>query len=144
MEEEGNDDDEDFIPFACEEWEVREDYWDSADKDDDPNYDLNEHIEKCVIVKGRSEKYHPVLDFSDVSEISEINISSRVQLDNPLLENRTFNLKEHLQWTINEYHIRGNIEIRTKKSNKSMLVMVCKDPHCSWRLYVICSKGSPF
>jgi hypothetical protein len=56
MEEEGNDDDEDFIPFACEGWEVGEDYWDSADENGDPDYDPNEHIEQHVIVKDRSKK----------------------------------------------------------------------------------------
>jgi hypothetical protein len=101
MEEEGNDDDEDFISFACEGWEVGEDYWDSTDEDDDLDYDSNEHIEQRMIVKGRSEKYHPVRDFSDVSKINEINISSQAQLDNPLSENRTFNSKKHLQWIIN-------------------------------------------
>jgi hypothetical protein len=45
MEEEENDDDENFIPFACEGWKVGEDYWDSADEDDDSDYDPNEHIE---------------------------------------------------------------------------------------------------
>jgi hypothetical protein len=144
MKEDVNDDDEDFIPFACERWKVGDDYWDSVDEDDDSNYDLNEHIEQRVIVKGRSKKYHPMRDFSDVSEINEINISSRVQLDNPLSENQTFNSNEHLQWTINEYHIRGNIEIKIERSNKSMLVMIRKDQNCLWRLYVVCSMGSPF
>jgi hypothetical protein len=113
MEEEGNDDDEDFLSFACEEWEVGEDYWNLTDENDDPDYDPNEHIEQRVIVKGRSEKHHPIRDFSDVSKINEINIPSRVQLDNPLSENQTFNSKEHLEWVINEYHIRENIEIKT-------------------------------
>jgi hypothetical protein len=96
MEEERNDDDEDFIPFTCEGWKVEEDYWDSTDKDDDSDYDPNEHIEQRVIVKGSSEKHHPTRDFSDVSKINQINILSQVQLDNALSENRTFNSKEHL------------------------------------------------
>jgi hypothetical protein len=44
MEEEGNDDDEDFIPIIREGWELREDYWHSTDKHDDSDYDPNE---KC-------------------------------------------------------------------------------------------------
>jgi hypothetical protein len=45
-------------------------------------------------MKDRTKKNHPVRAFSDVFEINEINISSRVQLDNPLSENQTFNSKE--------------------------------------------------
>jgi hypothetical protein len=96
-------------------------------------------------VKNRSEKHHLIRDFSDISEINEINAPSRSQFDNPLLENRTFNFKEQLQWTINEYHIRGNIEMETERSSKSVLVMIYKQRSiCFWRLYAVCPKGSPF
>jgi hypothetical protein len=46
----GNDDDEDFIPFIRNRWHIGEDYYDSADEDDDPDYDPNEHICKGTIV----------------------------------------------------------------------------------------------
>jgi hypothetical protein len=93
-EEEQNDDD--FVPISTDGWEIEEDYWDSADKDDDPDYDPHEHIEHRLIVKNKSKKYHLVRDFSDISEINEINASSQSQFDNPLPENRTFNSKEQL------------------------------------------------
>jgi hypothetical protein len=40
--------------------------------DDDPDYDLHEHIERRLIVKNISEKHHLVCDFSDISEINVI------------------------------------------------------------------------
>jgi hypothetical protein len=65
------------VPISTDEWEIGEDYWDSADEDDDPNYDPYEHIERRLIMTNKSEKYHPVRDFSDISEINEINTPSQ-------------------------------------------------------------------
>jgi hypothetical protein len=79
-----------------------------------------------LIVKNRSEKYHPVRDFSNIFEINEINAPSQSQFDNSLSKNQTFNSKKQLQWAINEYHIRENIEVKTEISSKSILVMICK------------------
>jgi hypothetical protein len=76
VEEERNDDgkgDDDFVPISTDGWEIEEDYWDSTDKNDDPNYDPHKHIERRLIVKKRSKMYHPVRDVSDISEINEIN-----------------------------------------------------------------------
>jgi hypothetical protein len=95
LEEEKRNDD-DFVLILPDGWEIGEDYWDSADEDDDPDYDPHEHIERQLIVKNRSEKYHPVRDFSDISKINEINAPSQSQFDNPLSENQTFNSKEQL------------------------------------------------
>jgi hypothetical protein len=121
-EEEQNDDDEgddDFVPIITDGWEIGEDYWDSADENDDPDYDPYKHTKRQLIVKNRLEKYHLVRDFSDISEINEIDAPSQSQFDNSLSENRTFNSKEQLQWAINEYHIRENIEVKTERSSKS-------------------------
>jgi hypothetical protein len=94
-------------------------------------------------MKNRSKKYHSVHDFSDIFEINEINAPSQSQFDNLLSEYQTFNSKEQLQWAINEYHIRKNIEVETERSSKSILVMICKQqPRCFWRLYVACPEGS--
>jgi hypothetical protein len=93
-EERNNEGDDDFVPISTDGWEIGEDYWDSADEDNDPNYDSHEHIECRLIVKNISEKYHSVCDFSDISEINEINTPSQSQFDNPLSENQTFNSKE--------------------------------------------------
>jgi hypothetical protein len=48
-EDERNNDD--FVSISTDGWEIGEDYWDSADEDDDPDYDLHEHIERRLIVK---------------------------------------------------------------------------------------------
>jgi hypothetical protein len=80
--EERNDDD--FVPISIDGWRIEEDYWDSADEDDDPDYDPHEHIERRLIVKNRSSKHHLVRDFSDISQINEINASSQSQFDNLL------------------------------------------------------------
>jgi hypothetical protein len=72
-----------------------------------------------------SEKHHSVRNFSDISEINEINILSQVQFDNLLSENQTFNSKEHLQYTTNEYHIKRNIDLKIENNSKSKLIMVC-------------------
>jgi hypothetical protein len=61
-EKERNDDD--FVSISTDGWEIGEDYWDSADENDDPDYDAQKYIERQLIVKNRSEKYHPVCDFS--------------------------------------------------------------------------------
>jgi hypothetical protein len=74
-EEERNNDD--FVSISTDGWEIGEDYWDSADEDGDPDYDPHEHIVRQLIVKNRSEKHHPVCDFSDISEIIEINAPSQ-------------------------------------------------------------------
>jgi hypothetical protein len=79
-EDERNDDD--FVSISTDEWEIGEDYWDSADEYDDPNYDPHEHIKRRFIVKNRSKKHHPVRDFSDISEINEINAPSQSQFKN--------------------------------------------------------------
>jgi hypothetical protein len=79
-EEERNDDgegDDDFVSISTDRWEIGEDYWDSADEDDELDYDPHEHIEHQMIVKNKSEKYHLIRDFSDISEINEINDSSQ-------------------------------------------------------------------
>jgi hypothetical protein len=71
-EEERNDDgegDDDFVPILTDGWDIGEDYYDSADEDDDPDYDPHEYIERRLIV-NRSEKHHLVRDFSDISEIN--------------------------------------------------------------------------
>jgi hypothetical protein len=47
-----------------------------------------------LIVKNRSEKYHPVRDFSNIFEINEINAPSQSQFDNSLSKNQTFNSKK--------------------------------------------------
>jgi hypothetical protein len=73
-EDERNDDD--FVPISTDGWEFGEDYWDSTNKDDDSDYDPHKHIERRLIVKNRSEKHHPVRDFSDISEMNEINAPS--------------------------------------------------------------------
>jgi hypothetical protein len=70
VEEERNDDgegDNDFVSISIDGWEIGEDYWDSADEDDDPDYDPHEYIERRLIVKNRSEKHHLVCEFSDIN-----------------------------------------------------------------------------
>jgi hypothetical protein len=57
--------DDDFISISTDGWEIEEDYWDSADEDDDPYYDPHEYIERRLIMKHKSKKYNPVCDFSD-------------------------------------------------------------------------------
>jgi hypothetical protein len=57
VEEERNDDgkgDADFVPISTDGWVIGEDYWDSTDEDDDPNYDPHEYIERRLIMKNRS------------------------------------------------------------------------------------------
>jgi hypothetical protein len=66
--EEDEQNDDDFVLILTVGWEIGEDYWDSADEDDEPDYDPHEHIERWLIVKNRSEKHHLVRDFSDISE----------------------------------------------------------------------------
>jgi hypothetical protein len=60
---ERNDDgecDDDFVSISTDGWEIEEDYWESVDENDDPDYDPHERIERRKIVKNRSEKHHPL------------------------------------------------------------------------------------
>jgi hypothetical protein len=52
LEEEKRNDD-DFVPILTDVWEIGENYWDSANEDDNPDYDPHEHIERQLIVKNR-------------------------------------------------------------------------------------------
>lgn len=141
-EENEGDDDENILPVAGE-WETGEDYGYTSDEDD-LDYNPNDHPNHRIIVQGRSEKYHPVQELSDISGFNEIYTEVQNSSDDPLAENRVFNSKDQLQWTISEYHIKGNIEIKTERSSATRLVMVCKDQRCFWRLYAVCPKGNNF
>jgi hypothetical protein len=79
-EDEQNDGDEGdmiFLLILTDRWEIEEDYWDSADEDDDPDYDPHKYIERRMIMKNISKKYHSVRDFSNISVINEINAQSQ-------------------------------------------------------------------
>jgi hypothetical protein len=93
--EEDERNDNDFVPISTDGWEIGEYYWDSTDEDDDPDYDPHEHLECLLIMKNRSEKYYLVRDFSDISEINEINALLRSQFDNPLSKNEHLILKSN-------------------------------------------------
>jgi hypothetical protein len=40
-----------------------------------------------------------------------------------------------LKIKIAHFHIQGNIKLEVTNSNKSKLVMKCKDSNCPWRMY---------
>jgi MuDR family transposase len=47
-----------------------------------------------------------------------------------------FSTKSELKLKITDFHVQRNIELEVTNSNKSKLVMKCKDSNCSWRMYV--------
>jgi hypothetical protein len=47
-----------------------------------------------------------------------------------------FSIKSELKLKIIDFHVQRNIELDITDSNKSKLVMTCKDSNCQWRLFV--------
>ncbi|KAL5542079.1 hypothetical protein UlMin_009789 [Ulmus minor] len=51
-----------------------------------------------------------------------------------LHEGKYFNTKKDLKRKLSDIAMKGNFEFRTRKSNRSLWVIECIDPNCSWRL----------
>ncbi|KAL5538211.1 hypothetical protein UlMin_045403 [Ulmus minor] len=51
-----------------------------------------------------------------------------------LHEGKYFNTKNDLKRKLSDIAMKGNFEFRTRKSNRSLWVIECIDPNCSWRL----------
>ncbi|KAL5557636.1 hypothetical protein UlMin_033847 [Ulmus minor] len=52
-----------------------------------------------------------------------------------LHEGKYFNTKKDLKRKLSDIDMKGNFEFRTRKSNRSLWVIECIDPNCSWRLH---------
>jgi hypothetical protein len=64
---------------------------------------------------------HPASNFHDSSSwvpADHILYKTKSPTEGPLVENRTFKLKEHLKIAINSWHIEKNREVIVKDSNK--------------------------
>ncbi|KAL5545585.1 hypothetical protein UlMin_005272 [Ulmus minor] len=51
-----------------------------------------------------------------------------------LHEGKYFNTKNDVKRKFSNIAMKGNFEFRTRKSNRSLWVIKCIDPNCSWRL----------
>ena len=82
---------------------------------------------------------HPVASFHDTSAFQEADVSffgtTQHFDDADLAVNQTFSSKVALNRAIKEYHVLQNIEVLTKSSSKSKVIVECKDTRCNWRLY---------
>jgi len=88
-------------------------------------------------ISGRGFR-HPVSSFNDTSAFQEADVSffgSTQHSDDPLAVNKEFSSKESLNRAINDVHIRKNIEVKWSTSNRSIMIVNCKDIRCEWRLY---------
>ncbi|KAL5572822.1 hypothetical protein UlMin_022419 [Ulmus minor] len=54
--------------------------------------------------------------------------------ESDLHEGKYFNTKKDLKRKLSDIAMKGNFEFRTRKSNRSLWVIECIDPNCSWRL----------
>jgi len=81
---------------------------------------------------------HPVASFNDTSAFqpADVNFFSRPKhVHDTLAVGNEFSSKEALQLKINSYHIKKNIEVKITGSNRTSMVVNCKDTRCAWRLY---------
>lgn len=81
---------------------------------------------------------HPVASFNDTSAFqpADVNFFSRPKhVHDTLAVGNEFSSKEALQLKINDYHIKKNIEVKITGSNRTSMVVNCKDTRCTWRLY---------
>ena len=82
---------------------------------------------------------HPVASFHDTSAFQEADVSffgtTQHFDDADLAVNQTFSSKVALNRAIKEYHVLQNIEVLTKSSSQSKIIVECKDTRCNWRLY---------
>ena len=81
---------------------------------------------------------HPVASFNDTSAFqpADVNFFSRPKhVHDTLAVGNEFSSKEALQLKINSYHIKKNIEVKITGSNRTSMVVNCKDTRCALCLY---------
>ncbi|XP_078177055.1 uncharacterized protein LOC144571584 [Carex rostrata] len=123
---------------------VKDDEHDCAWMDDDDSGHDVPNVTKVIPkqsrkfpLSGRSET-HPVSAFNDISAFRTADVTffgTDKQCDTPLSKDQTFLSKEHLNSAVNEFHINANIEVKFTHSDKSRMIVECKDTRCMWRLY---------
>jgi hypothetical protein len=57
------------------------------------------------------------------------------KIDEQFGVSQQFSTKSELKLKIVDFHVERNIELKVTNSNKSKLVMTCKDSNCPMRLY---------
>jgi hypothetical protein len=80
---------------------------------------------------------HPFECFNDTSGFQEADIGffgARITYSSDLAAGLYFRNKADLNKKINEYHVDKNQEVERKKSDKTRMVVVCKDKDCSFKL----------
>jgi MuDR family transposase len=58
------------------------------------------------------------------------------KIDEQVSVGQQFSIKSELKLKITDFYVQRNIELEVIDSNKSKLVMKCKDSNCPWRMYV--------
>ena len=87
-------------------------------------------------LSGRTDT-HPVEPFNDISEFREADIGyfgRRIEYRGELAADQYFKSKEELVKKIYEVHIKGNQEVRMKRSDRERIQVVCKTPGCEYEL----------
>ena len=87
-------------------------------------------------LSGRTDT-HPFECFNDISAFREADIGyfgRRIEYKGELAPDQYFENKQELIKKIQEIHIKGNQEVRMKKSDRDRIQVVCKTPGCDYEL----------
>ena len=82
----------------------------------------------------------PLLRLTGAASDEPVNVPTTEASDSTfrdgsdLHEGKYFNTKKDLKRKLSDIAMKGNFEFRTRKSNRSLWVIECIDPNCSWRL----------
>ncbi|KAJ1700658.1 hypothetical protein LUZ63_000437 [Rhynchospora breviuscula] len=96
-------------------------------------------------ITGRTDNYHPVRQFSDISEYrNSIPQPSQPEHSGPLAEGNIFMSKEQLKQACSKYAVENNVQHKASKSSTILYVLDCKVPTCKWHLYARTEKEGIF
>ncbi|KAL5557981.1 hypothetical protein UlMin_034192 [Ulmus minor] len=82
----------------------------------------------------------PLLRLTGAASDEPVNVPTTEASDSTfrdgsdLHEGKYFNTKKDLKRKLSDIAMKGNFEFRTRKSNRSLWVIECINPNCSWRL----------
>ena len=82
----------------------------------------------------------PLLRLTGAASNEPVNVLTIEALDSTfrdgsdLHKGKYFNTKKDLKRKLSDIAMKGNFEFRTRKSNRSLWVIECIDPNCSWSL----------
>jgi MuDR family transposase len=80
---------------------------------------------------------HPCAQFADnmpMSYADDPYFRKPPRIDEQFGVGQQFGTKSELKLKITDFHVQRNVELEVTNSNKSKLMMKCKDSNCPWRM----------